>query len=347
MLVAGLIGLGYVGGEAAATCEDGSFADVNSAAQARIQAYNAKSNESLTLIARGVGRLLRGGLEDLGRAGAGPALTGLDADLRHTVAGLRRGPQPDPCARRRRQVGPGGRPGHRHHQPGRFERPLRRLRRTGVGLGRPGERTDQHRSAVTPASGSSSVRCQRCGRHRDGRAGATRRRRPTPGVPMSSRNWRRGRSAPAVLLVWPMLLALVGGCALAEYDPTPLPAPPSPAPSSAPTASSTPARCADPLASYAPSGDQPDPGKMPSASTMAKIAAARPADRRGVGRHLPARLAQPVHRPDRGFRHRHGQGGGRGDLRATRTPTSCKVITRGPADPRRCRRARSTWSRAT
>ena len=35
--------------------KDGSFADVNAVATARIQGFNAKSNESLTLIARGSG----------------------------------------------------------------------------------------------------------------------------------------------------------------------------------------------------------------------------------------------------------------------------------------------------
>ena len=37
------------------TIQDGSFASVNAAADARIDANNAKSNESLTLIARGSG----------------------------------------------------------------------------------------------------------------------------------------------------------------------------------------------------------------------------------------------------------------------------------------------------
>ncbi len=40
---------------------------------------------------------------------------------------------------------------------------------------------------------------------------------------------------------------------------------------------------------------------------MARIRAPRPADRRRLGRHLPARLAQPARRPDRGLRHRHGR----------------------------------------
>ena len=81
---------------------------------------------------------------------------------------------------------------------------------------------------------------------------------------------RRGRRA-LLLVCWAALLALLGGCAVLAYDPTPLPAPPSPTPTSAPSASAAPARCRNPTASFAPEGDLPDPGDVPAGSTMAAI----------------------------------------------------------------------------
>ncbi len=53
--LAALVGL-VVLGTTAQTIRTGAFADVNASATARIQAYNAKSNESLTLVARGSGQ---------------------------------------------------------------------------------------------------------------------------------------------------------------------------------------------------------------------------------------------------------------------------------------------------
>jgi hypothetical protein len=53
-LLAGLAGLTRLGGQVR-DVRTGSFADVNAAAGARTGAYDAKSNESLTLIARGSG----------------------------------------------------------------------------------------------------------------------------------------------------------------------------------------------------------------------------------------------------------------------------------------------------
>lgn len=57
VLVTWVIGLIAVGATGAAVngIKEGSFADVNAVAKARIQGFNAKSNESLTLIARGSG----------------------------------------------------------------------------------------------------------------------------------------------------------------------------------------------------------------------------------------------------------------------------------------------------
>ncbi len=55
MLLAGGVALLLNLNATVGTIQTGSFADVNAAANARIEASNAKSNESLTLIARGSG----------------------------------------------------------------------------------------------------------------------------------------------------------------------------------------------------------------------------------------------------------------------------------------------------
>ena len=100
------------------TSRTARFAAVNAAAQARIAANDAKSNESLTLIARGSGAAFEEAWVGLGRRrslmqpgppSAGPTLT-------DQWAGLRRGAHRDPRARRRRRLGRGRRPGHRHRR---------------------------------------------------------------------------------------------------------------------------------------------------------------------------------------------------------------------------------------
>jgi polar amino acid transport system substrate-binding protein len=72
----------------------------------------------------------------------------------------------------------------------------------------------------------------------------------------------------------PLLLAvssaLLTACSVFSYTPTPLPQPPaSPPPTTA--ASTTPVKCDNALASYAPDGDLPKPSDLPQGSTMAKI----------------------------------------------------------------------------
>ena len=69
-----------------------------------------------------------------------------------------------------------------------------------------------------------------------------------------------------------LVAALVAGC---SYSPTPLPASPTPSASSS-SGGSTPSPttapvCDDALESYAPRGEQPEPGAMPPGSTMADI----------------------------------------------------------------------------
>lgn len=66
-------------------------------------------------------------------------------------------------------------------------------------------------------------------------------------------------------------LTVLSGCGLFSYSPTPLPPqPPTPQPTSS-ASTSKPSRCAEPLASYQPSGPLPTPETLPSGSTMAKI----------------------------------------------------------------------------
>ena len=89
---------------------------------------------------------------------------------------------------------------------------------------------------------------------------------------------RRGRgcgstdekSLGAPRCCWPLSSALLTACSVFSYTPTPLPqAPASPAPTTA--ASTTPVKCDNALASYAPDGDLPKPSDLPQGSTMAKI----------------------------------------------------------------------------
>jgi polar amino acid transport system substrate-binding protein len=75
------------------------------------------------------------------------------------------------------------------------------------------------------------------------------------------------------LLAAATVVAFTTSCSLAGYPDTPIPtATPTAAPTSGGGATTAPTTCDNALASYAPSGDQPKPGSMPSGSTMRKIA---------------------------------------------------------------------------
>jgi polar amino acid transport system substrate-binding protein len=67
---------------------------------------------------------------------------------------------------------------------------------------------------------------------------------------------------------------LLAGCGASGYDATPLPgataATSSPTPS-APSSTAPPVRCDNELASYAPTGEQPEPNQMPTGSYMKRI----------------------------------------------------------------------------
>ncbi len=80
--IVGLIAVGATGA-AVRGIQTGSFADVNAVANARIEGFNAKSNESLTLIARGSGTAFEKAWQESAVA-VGDSLAGLPAPLRTT-----------------------------------------------------------------------------------------------------------------------------------------------------------------------------------------------------------------------------------------------------------------------
>ena len=78
-------------------------------------------------------------------------------------------------------------------------------------------------------------------------------------------------STPVLTLATFASVTVLSACTLFSYAPTPLPSPP---PNPQPTTSaapSKPGRCANPLASYEPTGLMPTPETLPNGSTMAKI----------------------------------------------------------------------------
>jgi len=80
------------------------------------------------------------------------------------------------------------------------------------------------------------------------------------------RGLRNALGAVAALAV----CAVLPACSGFSPDPTPVPTPPA-APAPTPAAPATPARCDNPLASYAPEGAPPSPDDLPAGSTMERI----------------------------------------------------------------------------
>ena len=76
--------------------------------------------------------------------------------------------------------------------------------------------------------------------------------------------------------------------------------------------------------SYAPPAVMPRPAHMPAGSYDGHDPKARPAHRRRLGRLAAARGPQPGHRADRGLRHRHGPRRSRRRSSATRTRSSSR-----------------------
>ena len=69
------------------------------------------------------------------------------------------------------------------------------------------------------------------------------------------------------------VLFLTSACGTSAYDATPLPAKTTPAPSATAAPAAEGETCANPLASYAPTGPLPSPNALPAGSTMARIKA--------------------------------------------------------------------------
>ena len=120
--------------------------------------------------------------------------------------------------------------------------------------------------------------------------------------------------------------------------------PPERAPSAAPPSPAPTCDAGTALRSYAPAST-PARARRPAVRLDdGEDPQARPADRRRLRRHLPARLAQPVHRQDRGLRHRHGQR--RSPTRSSASPdrVQLRVITAADRLPLLADRTRSTSS---
>ena len=338
-LLAGGVALLLNLNSAVGSIRTGSFADVNTAAGARIEANNAKSNESLTLIARGSGAAFETAwktstanvTDDLSRLGpaAPTAEWNTYLDVHKQIRTFDDGGQWEKAVALATGTGPESANTAFSAFDARLADTLdQSSRELAAGLSGAAARID-HRGDPGPA-----------GRPRRRPARPLRRRHPAPGVPMSA---RRVSLAAALTL---LALVVLSACSLFSYAPTA---------AAQPTADLGPepvrvGRRARPVR-------QPDgllrPQRRPARAGRPAVRrrhrqdqAARPDHRRRLGRHLPAGLPQPVHRPDRGLRHRHGQGDGQGDPRRRERVRAAGDHGR-PADPRRCRRARSTWSPAT
>ena len=212
---------------------------------------------------------------------------------------------------------------------------LQRLRRQPGRHPRPGE-PGRVRRAVRPAAWPgrwprSLIFLAGLG---SGTARPLRRRRPAAGVPMKIASWRPS-DARALRDRSSCLQSVVSACSLFSYSPTPLPTTPTAQPRR-PRASSSvqrrPEAVRQPAGVLRPARRPAQPGQPAVRLDHGQDPRPRPADRRGFGRHLPAGFAQPADRPDRGLRHRHGQGRGQGDLRR-RERLPADGDHRRPADP--------------
>ncbi len=216
VLVTWVIGLIAVGATGAAVngIKDGSFADVNAVATARIQGFNAKSNESLTLIARGSGAAF----EKAWTESAAQVTTSL-ADSSPPL----RTPW-DAYAAVHRQI-------RTLDDSGQWDQAVRLATGTGEGssnatFGAFDEQTSVFLDQVTTATAERARRfpgrvdhrrrAQPAGRTGGRRARPARRRGPAAGVPMSRANRSltlRQAQGPVILI----LLVVLSGCSLLPY----------------------------------------------------------------------------------------------------------------------------------
>jgi hypothetical protein len=139
-----------------ASIQDGSFAAVNRAAGARIEASNAKSNESLTLIARGSGAAFETAWKN-STASVTDDLTGWARTRRRRVERLPRRAPRDPDAGRRRPVGQAVALGDRDRE-GLGQHRVQRLRRPAGRDPRPLHRGGRRRACPVDSPAWSSPR---------------------------------------------------------------------------------------------------------------------------------------------------------------------------------------------
>ncbi len=301
------------------TAQRGPYAAARALAEARIAAFDAKANESLTLIARGLGGRVRGRLAGRGATTAVARLGGRGRRGRGGGPGSRRlgayaeRHAADPRGRRRRRLGRRRRAGDRAR---RRAPPTPTSRRSTSALGRP----------CSTQAGRRHVR--RLGRRARGPPcrsrspgpwwGSSSPRCPGAGWPAGSRSTdeapriaaRAARSSPRPRLSTACTAGAYADTVGADAG---RPAASSSAPAS--SAATTPAQCADPLASYAPTAALPAPDALPAGSTMAAI---RARGRLIVGVSADSLLLgsrNPITGQDRGLRHRHGAARGPGDPR--------------------------------
>ncbi len=312
-----------------------SYAATLSTAQARIAGFDAKANESLTLIARGSGAAFEEAWQ------ASDAVVSAELDELATEPGVLVDLEPPAVVRLR--SGARGR-SERSTTPADWEDAVALATGTGTGTSNAtfASFDDDLRATSWPAStGQTATQLDEAGGWlplagalgvlAGVRRGALRlvgRLPATGGVPMSRRRrpphrssrwrcwppacWLRRARRPATTSQrrWPRP---VGGSVAVDQLRHRRPRRHRPAPTS-----ST-ANC---LQSYAPPTPLPAPGRCRPAATWAR-SRTRPADRRGLGRHPAARRPQPDLGPDRGLRHRHAARRSRRPSSATRTRSSC------------------------
>jgi ABC-type amino acid transport substrate-binding protein len=277
-----------IGGSALSGAADGaqetrddSYARTLALSRARIAAYEAKSNESLTLIARGSGAVFEKDWATAVRDGRpaaarGGRRRGRREPVVRAVDRVQADPPGDPEGGRPGQLGGRRRPGHRRG---------RELLQQGLRELRPGDPHQPGAGRFRHPAGAAGRRrilaaarvARSAARPRRGAAGLVGAVPATRGVPMNQLAvFRpRRRSAPARragLVAALAVVVLATGCSSGDYTATPLPTTPAPAPSTQAPAPPAP-NCGNPVASYAPAGPLPGPDALPPDSLMAAIKA--------------------------------------------------------------------------
>ena len=190
----GVVGIGVIAWSRSSSqdARDGSYRQTVALATARINGFDAKSAEALTLINRGSGQPFEDRFKTLAKS-ASSALGSTAGRHRRRVRRVPHRAQAGPGLRRRRQLGPGGRARHRHR---RGQPRLRDVRdRLGPRPRRPGELALRRARQRPPAADRDGVGPARR-RDRRGRRHVARREPAAAGVPVSVRRpLAEGRAA--------------------------------------------------------------------------------------------------------------------------------------------------------